>query len=198
MIGSDGSESKNHVDFERFIGPLTFDAGEGEYHEIVFYPSQRLRNLAAVQDSTGTPAMYTLEPLSFDGSDEQCWELVLHPTPGAAYTLVGQIQIGARMLSESYPYPPGGPVHGELYIASVLAAAEAKLDDENNGQKQAAFMARLMADISIDMQRQPTTLGYCGNGLGPGLVQRPLRARLVLRQPRRRVPDGSRPSARAG
>lgn len=152
------------VDFERFIGPLTFDAGEGEYHEILFYPSQRLRNLAAIEDSTGTPAMYSIEPVESDGSEEQYWELVLHPTPDTAYKLVGQIQIGARMLSESYPYPPGGPVHGELYIASVLAAAEAKLDDENNGQKQAAFLARLMADISIDMQRQPTTLGYCGNG----------------------------------
>lgn len=154
------------VDFERFIGPLTFDAGEGEYHEIVFYPSQRLRNLAAVQDSTGSPAIYSLEPVTFDGSEEQRWELVLHPTPDAVYSLVGQVQIGALMLSESYPYPPGGPAHGELYIASLLAAAEAKLDDENNGQKMAAFVGRLMADISIDMQRQPTTLGYCGDGRG--------------------------------
>lgn len=152
------------VDFERFIGPLTFDAGEGQYHEILFYPSQRLRNLAAVDGTSGAPAMYSLEPLESDGADEQCWELVLHPTPDAVYTLVGQIQIGARMLSESYPYPPGGPAHGELYIASLLAAAEAKLDDDDNGQKQAAFLSRLMADISIDMQRQPTRLGYCGNG----------------------------------
>jgi len=154
------------IDFERFIGPLNFQPEEGEYHELDYYPSSRLMNLANSINGTGTPAMYSLEPVATDGTTEQLWQLVLHPTPDAAYKLIGQYQIGARMLSATYPYPPGGPAHGELYVASVLAAAEAKIDDEHGGQKQAAFMARLMADISIDMQRQPTTLGYCGDGRG--------------------------------
>jgi hypothetical protein len=153
------------IDFERFVGPLNFHPDEGEYHEIVYYPSQRLMNLQTA-GNTGVPVMYSLEPVASEGTTEQVWQRVLEPTPDDSYKLQGQYQIGARMLSSDYPYPPGGPAHGELYIASVLAAAEAKLDDENNGQKLAAFMSRLMADISVDMQRQPTTLGYCGNGRG--------------------------------
>lgn len=151
------------IDFERFVGPLSFQADQGEYHELLYYPSQKLLNLES-QANTGTPALFSIEPVASEGTTEQLWQLVLEPTPDSEYKLTGQYQIGARMLSANYPYPPGGPAHGELYIASVLAAAEAKIDNESNGDRAAAFMQRLMSDISIDMQRQPSRLGYCGNG----------------------------------
>jgi len=160
------------IDFERFVGPLNFQRDEGEYHELEQYPAAKLQHLDAAHNSTGTPACFAIEPVATEGTEEQVWQLVIHPTPDGSYKLVGQYQIGSRMLSADYPYPPGGPAHGELWIASLLAAAEAKLDDDNTGQKHAAFMQRLMADVSVDMQRQPIRMGYGYTGIGGRFASR--------------------------
>ncbi len=160
------------VDFERFLGDLQFQAGESQYQSIRQYPVGRLLWLENYQNTTGVPQAFAVESVMSEGTTEQESQLVLHPTPDGEYGIVGQYQIHCRMLSDSCPYPPGGPAHGELYVASILAAAEAKIDDETNGEKKKLFMERLMADIAMDLQRQPSHLGYMGNGSHRGSLTR--------------------------
>ena len=66
-------------------------------------------------------------------------------------------------LSPSKPYPLGGQPHAETLIASCLAAAELKLNDEQ-GPHYADFIEKLRSSVSIDRRMNLHTLGYNGDG----------------------------------
>jgi len=145
-------------DFEQFISDLYFDGVHYTYSPITQLPAGRLMQLNADGTTTGTPRCFAVESVAHDGVTSQERQLVLHPTPDADYQLMGIYQVGVRPLSNSNPYPPGGEAHGELFLASCLAVAEAKFLDTGN-DKRLLFQETLQAHIAIDQRRQSRILG---------------------------------------
>jgi hypothetical protein len=149
-------------DFEQFIGDIYFDGTEFGYSAITQLPSGRLDQLFAEYDNTGVPTNYALEVLPHDGMTEQQYQLVLHPTPDNQYSLVGPYQVGPiRKLSSTRPWFPGGPEQKELFIASCLAATEAKFLDIK-GDKYETFQMLLAAAVGRDYRKAPRNLGQLG------------------------------------
>ena len=151
------------LDFEQFTGDIFYDGEQDEYGPIQQTNPGRLLQLYQQDDDNNYPCLYAIEPLATEGTVEQRMQLVLHPTPDGSYKLVTQYQIGIRMLSTDNPYPPGGPEHGEGWLAACLAAAEAKANGER-GIRYQQFMDCIMRDISRDLGKQPKLGGYVGNG----------------------------------
>jgi len=150
-------------DFEQFVSDLYFDGVHYTYPAIRQLPASRLMQLQADSVTTGTPVRFAIEAVAHDGvTSEQDQQLVLHPTPDAAYCLVGMYQVGVRALSSTNPYPPGGVAHGELFVAACIAAAEAKFKESPETGKQQAFMEMLQNHIAIDLRRQARSLGAIG------------------------------------
>jgi hypothetical protein len=150
------------LDFEQFIpNVIHFDGEHYGYGSIGQLPASRLMQLRGDSDSKGTPSCFAIESVAHDGVSEQQQQLVLEPTPDAEYKLVAVYQIGVRELSDARPYPPGGPAHGELFVAACLAAVETKFRDGETIKEQ-AFRDSLMAHIAIDLRKQPRNLGSMG------------------------------------
>lgn len=152
-------------DFEQFVSDLYFDGVHYTYSPITQLPAGRLMQLNADGTTTGTPRTFALESVAHDGVTDQEQQLVLHPTPNADYQLMGIYQIGVRPLSDSHPYPPGGEAFGELFLASCLAAAEAKFLDAGN-DKRLLFQETLQASVAVDQRRQARILGPLTPHLG--------------------------------
>ena len=145
--------------FEQFIpSALCYDGEHYTYPVVTQLAGGRLLQLESECVTTGTPAWFAIESDAHDGVTEQDQKLVLHPTPDANYELFGIYQIGVRPLSDAQPYPPGGEAHGELFLASCLAVAEAKFLDAQS-EKAEMFKEMMQAHIAIDMRRQPRNLG---------------------------------------
>jgi hypothetical protein len=169
------------LDFKDFVGDtIQYDGEDYAYGAINILPAVRLMQLRNDYENTGVPTAAAKEPLAHDGATEQQWQLVLHPTPDGSYDLIYQYQIGARMLTAANPYPPGGPSYGQLFLAACLAAAEAKFDDDAQGEKYKAFMTRLTTDIAKDLGGVPRNLGYMGGRRGRARSRSELRRVLDL------------------
>lgn len=153
------------LDFEQFVSDLCFDGVNYKYPAITQSPASRLLQLASETTTTGTPTRYAIETDAHDGASVQGSLLVLDPTPDATYQLFGFYQVGVRPLSDLNPYPPGGDAHGQLFLASILAAIESKFFDSVQ-VKQMEYQDMLQAHIQIDLRRQPRNLGIVGNGFG--------------------------------
>jgi hypothetical protein len=101
-----------------------------------------------------------IRPISSDGSNGQRFQLMLWPTPDAAYTVSYRYHALPAKLTASYPYPLGGEAHAETILASCLAVAEAR-QENNAGIHAANFMQRLQASIAYDKQiNTPDVAGY--------------------------------------
>ena len=166
-------------DFEQFTGDLYFDGTNYQYPAISQWPASRLMQLAAETTTTGVPTRYAIETETHDGVTVQGSVLVLDPTPDATYQLQGIYAIAVRPLSDANPYPPGGPAHGELFLASCLAKIEAKFFDAVQ-VKQMEFQEMLANHIQIDLRRQPRNLGRMDGRTGRATSSSDLRKQLGL------------------
>ena len=150
-------------DFEQFVSDLYYDGTSYQYPPITQLPATRLMQLVAETTTTGTPTRYAIETETNDGVTQQGSILVLDPTPDAAYPLFGMYVVSDRPLSDANPHPPGGPAHGELFLASVLAKIESRIvESDKQPVKEMEFREMLMNHIAIDLRRQPRNLGRMG------------------------------------
>jgi hypothetical protein len=146
-------------DFEQLTGNLTHVSGESTaYPHIVISSPQRLRELGQGYTGTGVPCECAIQAKASDGTEDQGWELVLHPTPNAAYLLEGQYVARQMMLDETRQYPLGGPNHSAGVLAACLSVAEQDIDG-GRGEMYAAFVEKLIADINVDLRRGPRFIG---------------------------------------
>lgn len=155
------------LDFEQFIDDIHFDGVNYQYPSITQLPAGRLQQMYSEYSTTGVPTNYALETTTHDGSSQQYTQLVLHPTPDAAYSLFGRYQVGPiRSLSTARPWFPGGPEARELFIAACLAAAESKFIDQPATDKKTLFDMALVAAIGRDWRKQPRNLGQSASWKG--------------------------------
>lgn len=152
--------------FGGFEGPLYVTApstARNQWELRVTHEGKVQRMYAIEPNTTGAPRIACEKVLPGTGRLQSTRsQLYVWPTADADYTLQGTWKHLPDVLTGSFPYPPGGSEHAELFKASCLAAAELQLDDEP-GPRQAAFMMRLAASIMADRKRKGLFIGYNGD-----------------------------------
>jgi len=159
---ADAGEVDLPYDFDQLIGDLTYDPG---YHCASVMQVSQGRILAWRQNSsaTGRPCYAAVRYKESDGSAGQRQELMLYPTPDAAYTLNFRYNAFTGKLSTALPYPLGGMRYAEVLIESCLAVAEQRADDER-GLHWESFL-RLLADATArDKKNSARYFGQMGGG----------------------------------
>ena len=153
-------------DFAGFRGEITYKSGEGYYAPIASYSEVQLRMALQNSNTTGRPIAYAVRPVRPSVQTGQKWDLVLWPIPDSNYDLSFQYTVAVNKLSDANPFPIGGPLHAGALIASCLAAAECRSNDER-GLWAAKFMERMRT--SIDMDRMLVTPERLGEMRDPGV-----------------------------
>lgn len=155
--------------FERFDGQLFYRSQSQPYSPIKLTSLQYISERQTDGIETGPPCLAALEPIMGEGAGTQRFQLVLYPTPDAAYDLGAIIVAKQTMLNDSNPIPLGGDAHAELLTLACLAKLGEILDNDQ-GSYMPQFMARLAADISLDARRAGAWHGNMGeaNGFGYG------------------------------
>ena len=150
--------------FEEWEGDIFFASTETHrYSPLQRTTPGRLIEMMQADSTTQHPQWFALFPSDADGTTTQRWKLRLYPTPDAVYALVGRYVAAQAMLSAGAPYPLGPRSFSYTVHLACMAAAEAKVNDAP-GPWTAKFEQRIMADISADLGRYGTKLGYMGDG----------------------------------
>ncbi len=150
--------------------PADFNGFEGSMHyrreQASLWPSVELTSDTAIRSrrqhwaGVDRPRYVAYRPKSFVAAVGQRWQAAFHPTPNGAYDLLYRYKVQPTTLSDSHPFPLGGPEVGEVILESCLAVAEQRYRDEQ-GIHTEAFLAKLRAAIVNDaMSHSPDTLGY--------------------------------------
>jgi hypothetical protein len=150
--------------FGAMIGDLVYDEDE-DVHRIIEQtnPGMVDRN-RAVDDSQGRPYLFALRPKSTSQATEQVTELMLFPTPDAAYGIVYHYDAKVDVLSSTYPYPLGGQAHSETILQSCRDIAATRYKDNPGSREHDLFLERLKASIESDRRLSPKTLGMNDDG----------------------------------
>lgn len=121
---------------------------------------QELRELG---EYNSWPLKFCTRAGHYDPTDAQRWEVCFWPTPNAAFTLYYSYYYMPPALSDDTDYPMGGAEMAEAILASCLAAAEQRGDEAAGVQTERSV--QLLSDaISLDKSREPSHMGYMGNG----------------------------------
>jgi len=148
-------------DFADIEGPLIYAAGQSLLQSPIGRISEyELLRLLCFELLSGYPRKYALRPKPIDMTAATAYEMLLSPTPDAAYTLYYHYRVAIPPLDNSNEIPPGGDAHGELYLQACLAAGEEKFHD-GPGQYAQRFLDCLVASVSHDRRVAcPDTQGF--------------------------------------
>lgn len=95
------------------------------------------------------PVLYAIRAKPFTEGGETSYEIVLYPSPDAAYVLTYRYSVIPGSIGSGSAYPHGGSQHAETIRAACLAAAEETLNDEI-GIHGKRFQECLMSSIQTD------------------------------------------------
>jgi hypothetical protein len=142
-------------------GPLVYAAGQSMLRSEVVRVSEHMALIELCSELlTGYPRKYAIRPRPIDMTTSTTYEMLLTPTPDAAYSLYYHYRIAVPLVDGTNAVPPGGDAHGELYLEACLAAAEQKFHD-GAGLHSARFMECLAASVAHDRAAAcPDTLGF--------------------------------------
>lgn len=150
--------------FGAIIGDLSYDEDEDECRIIEQTTPGLIDRNRAINDYSGRPYLFALRPKSVSQSTEQVTELMLYPTPDAAYGIVYHYDAKVNVLSSTYPYPLGGQAHSETLLQSCRDIAATRYKDDPNGREHELYLERLKASIEYDRRLSPKTLGQNNDG----------------------------------
>lgn len=109
---------------------------------------------------TGRPLAVAVRPTRGVGTQRsQRYELYVFPTADADYVLHFQYYLVPDAINTHRPFAYGGAEHAETMLEACLAVAEERRDNQPSTHA-AAFQARLLASIALDMSKKPQQLGY--------------------------------------
>jgi len=150
--------------FGAMVGDLVYDEDES-IHQIIEQttPGMIDRN-RAVNSASGRPYLFALRPKTVGMTSRQVTELMLFPTPDAAYGIVYHYDAKVDPLSDSNPYPLGGQAHSETILQSCRDVAASRYKDDTGGREHALFLERLHASVEADRRLSPKTLGFNEDG----------------------------------
>lgn len=150
-------------DFGGLESEFTYQPSDSSYVQVrqvgIGQVKRFLQQLFGINDKPTYCAVY---PKQTDGVTGQRFAISFAPTPDAIYNLAYTSRLLPMALSATNPFPYGGMEHGETVLASCLAVAERRLNDEE-GVHQADYMERLQASIAADTRNRPAYFGYNGD-----------------------------------
>lgn len=108
---------------------------------------------------SGRPEVFALRWLPQTAGANQRQEVLFDPTPDDEYTAIYKYALLTGPLSETNPYPLGGPRSSQLMMEAVKAIGETKKNGAR-GDQWAVFVTQLMSAIQLDKgTNTSTTLG---------------------------------------
>ncbi len=137
-------------DFGMIEGDPSLGAGAGAT-TLRPMAEDRIRELIANYSTAGAPRLYCVRAMAFTNTTGQRWEMLCFPIPTSVtlnYTY--QVNIDTPVDAGGTKYVPGGLEHSETVIASCLALAEVRHNDEPNGYWNQRFMQLLAQSITRD------------------------------------------------
>ncbi len=151
-------------DFGTIEGPVTLAPEDGIGWRLTVGNAPFVHNLIASHpDATGRPAWCAVSPLRrTTPARSPRADLIFHPTPDAAYTATFPYHLIPAALTSAHPWAYGGAMHVETIIASVLAVAEERLNDERTVNRE-AFVELLAMSVANDSRNKAHDLGYNGD-----------------------------------
>jgi len=115
-------------------------------------------------DSSSYPIRFALQPVRYDASMEQLWEVWFHEVPNAVYPLNYLYELRPPELSNATDYFVGGDLASEAILQCALAVAELRYDDKIDIHAQEA--ERLVQQlIQADTVVRPDIYGVLGGGM---------------------------------
>lgn len=146
-------------DFQAIEGPLTYTTSTAPWVPIPMSGEAEIRQLRSVQSTGGIPLWAAIDPVPYDSSSAQRWQVMLFPTPSVIYTLLMRYTRAPNALSSDTDYPPGGTQYTECVRLMCEAAAEKEVRGER-GPKYADSREALARAIMADsMNNSPEYLG---------------------------------------
>ena len=142
--------------FGGFAGPLTYAVNQG-FGKVEFVPQAAIKNNRQFSNSSGRPTIASIQPRTEASQTPTTrttrWQLMLFPTPDAAYTLTGPYKIlPDALLTGTNDYPWGSEAHSQTLLNSCIAAADSIVNDIENGGKMQKYLATLETSVSIDRE----------------------------------------------
>lgn len=131
------------------------------HHSIVQVSEERYQKLLSRSDDTGPPRVARIAHKAQTKGKGQRLEVKWWPIPDAVYTLTYRYEAYTGKLSDTNKYPLGGMRHSELVIASCLAVAEQRANDER-GIHTEDYQRMLVAAIQQDRRLGARHYGHMG------------------------------------
>lgn len=152
------------TDFGAIVGDLVYD--EDEYvHRIIEQTTPGMIDRSrAVDSAEGRPTKFALRPKSTSMTAFQITEIMLYPTPDAAYGIVYHYDVRVDPLTETNSYLLGGQPHFDTILQSCRDVAATRYMDDAGGKEHALFVERLRASVEADRRLSPKTLGFNEDG----------------------------------
>lgn len=180
FLFDDGSIT-TEADTSAYVLPDNYGGLEGEYltydpatytKHIEVTSDVRIRQMNQYNNNTGKPVYAAIVAASKTTGKGSRWNIILYPTPDAAYNLYYKYRLFVNALSSSNPYPYGGASHSETIIESCLAIAEQRKIGVA-GLHTERFRDLLMMSIADDCHNgTPRVLGINQNGETPPTFER--------------------------
>lgn len=151
--------------FGAMVGDLVYDEDE-DVHRIIEQttPGMIDRNRAVDSLADGRPYLFALRPKGVAQTAEQTTEIMLFPSPDAAYGIIYHYDAKVDVLSSVNAYPLGGQAHSETLMQSCRDIAATRYRDDPMGREHALYLERLKASIESDRRLSPKTLGMNNDG----------------------------------
>jgi hypothetical protein len=125
-------------------------------------PESDIRQLLSLDYRAGAPKYYAVRNKPVDQVNGTRYELLTYPVPSVLYNTVAleyRYVFLPDTIGNTNIYPIGGARYSELMLASYLAAAEYKQDDDPEGPFQKKFDQEMRAAIRADKQLKSNQRG---------------------------------------
>ena len=149
-------------DFGRVLGDFFFEPDV--YHSSIPIVSEgKIQEFLQQSTDEGRPRYAAVRYKALaTATSGQRQEIVWWPIPDAVYTLTYQYEAyQSKLVTATAQYPLGGMRHGETIMASCLALAEQRVNEEK-GIHWDSFMRLLSASISQDRRSGARHFGHMG------------------------------------
>lgn len=150
--------------FGAMVGDLFYDEDEDESRIINHTNAAEIDKSRAIHDYSGRPYLFALRPKSVAMASAQTTELMLYPTPDAAYGIRYYYDAKVGTLNETNPYMLGGQAHFETILQSCRDVAATRYRDDPLGKEHTLYLERLRASVEADRRLSPKTLGFNCDG----------------------------------
>lgn len=124
-------------------------------------PEADIRALQSVDSQTGWPLYFSIRAKAHDVTNGHRYEMVLWPTPSTAQVnaVINYYYVVIPETLAANTYPMGGGLYSEVLLASILAAAEALVDDDPAGPQQVRYTQMLSAAVRDDTNKKASGRG---------------------------------------